>query len=82
MQSHLKIPALLVVVQSRLSLPGAQNAELRLNPIPAHTVDKPSALENKPADFVERLQTIGEKMRLYNHAQNRKEMACPAQEDA
>ena len=82
MHSHLKIPALLVVVRSGMSLPGAQNAELRSDLIPVHTVDKPSALENKPADFVEHLQTKGEKMRLNNHAQYRKEMTYPAQEDA
>ena len=57
-------PALLVVQRSRLSLPGAQNAELRLKLIPAHTVGNRSTQEINCAAFAERLQTKGE-MRAY-----------------
>lgn len=59
MKYHHNIPAPLVAPRSRLSLPGAQNAELRLNLIPVHTVGKPSALEINCAAFAERLQTKG-----------------------
>jgi hypothetical protein len=46
----------LVVPRSRLSLPGAQNAELRSEFIPVHIVDKPSVLEINCASFAEHLQ--------------------------
>jgi hypothetical protein len=47
----------LVVPRSPLSLPGVQNAELRSEFIPVHTVDKPSVLEINCASFAEHLQT-------------------------